>query len=287
MHSFFKHTVGKKEVLNLYYKKLDALQIPVNFITVETSFGDTNVIITKNNNLTPLVLVHGLYSCAPIALEKLKALTQKFKIYAIDILGQPNISDEVKLQPSSNDYGKWMYEIISRLQLFNVYLVGCSLGGFIAYKALAYEESRIAKAFLISPTGFVKGNFVKGFFSIYVPLKLYQWKKQSKQLSRIENVLCVEKDAFRFNFLSKLILYYQLAFLPLVKVKPKEAQQITTPIYIFAAAKDVLVPGNKLIEKAKRILPSLEEVVLFKQGKNQFNHKDLHIIVQHILNSEK
>lgn len=287
MHSFFKNTESKKEVLNLYYKKLDALHVNVDFITVETSFGDTNIITTKNSNLTPLVLVHGLYSCAPIALEKFKGLTHKFKIYAIDILGQPNISDEVRLQPTSNDYGKWMYEIISRLQLFKVYLVGCSLGGYIAYKTLAYEESRIAKAFLISPTGFVKCNFIKVFFTIYVPLKLYQWKKKSKQLGVIENVLSTEKDAFRFNFLSKLILNYQLSFLPLIRVKQKEAKQIITPIYMFAAEKDVFVPGNKLIEKAKKILPSLEEIILFKHAKNQFTSKDLNIIVQYILNSEK
>ncbi|MDD7913634.1 alpha/beta hydrolase [Polaribacter ponticola] len=285
MHSFFKNAVGKKEVLNFYYKKLDTLNFEVDFITVETSFGDTNIITTKNNNLTPLVLVHGLYSCAPFALDNFKALEQNFKVYAIDILGQPNISDEIRLNSKSNEYGKWMYEIISRLHLFNVYLVGYSLGGYIAYKTLAYEESRIAKAFLISPTGFVKGSIIKLFFSIYVPLKLYKWKQDSKQLAVIVNALSTEKDAFNLHFLSKLIANYKFDFLPLAKVKKKEAKRITTPIYIFAAVKDIVVPGNKLIQKAKKILPSLESVLLLKEGKNQFNTEDKNMITAHILES--
>ena len=285
MHSFFKNTVGKKEVLNFYYKKLDTLNFEVDFITVETSFGDTNIIITKNNNLTPLVMVHGLYSCAPFALDNFKALEQNFKIYAIDILGQPNISDEIRLHPSSNDYGKWMYEIISRLHLFNVYLVGFSLGGYIAYKTLAFEESRIAKAFLISPTGFVSGNFMKLFFTFYLPLKLYQWKQDSKQLAIISNALCTEKDTFNLHFLSKLIVNYKLGFLPFVKVKKKEAKRITTPIYIFAAAKDIVVPGNKLIRKSKNLLPSLQDVLLLKNSKNQFNTEGINMITAHILES--
>ena len=285
MHSYFKNTVGKKEVLNLYYKKLDALNFHVNFITVETSFGDTNIITTKNNNPIPLVLVHGLYSCAPFALENFKALAQNFKIYAIDILGQPNISDEVRLDPTSNDYGKWMYEIISRLQLYNVYLVGTSLGGYIAYKTLAYEESRIAKAFLISPTGFVNGNLLKVLFTVYVPLKLYQWKQQSKQLAILANALCTEKDAFNVHFLSKLIINYKFGFLPLINVKKEDAKQITTPIYIFAATKDLVVPGNKLIQKAKKLLPTLKEIIVLKGSKNLLSTNDKNTVTTYILES--
>ena len=106
MHSFYDNTELKKEIIDLYYKKLNELDIDYEFLTVETSFGDTNIIVTGKVNKPPLVLVHGENSCVPMAICKLKGLEDKFRIYAIDVLGQPNLSDDVRLSMKTDDYGK-------------------------------------------------------------------------------------------------------------------------------------------------------------------------------------
>mgnify|MGYP000436356608 CR=1 FL=1 len=58
-----------------------------------------------------LFLVHGLNSCAPFAFDTVSFLIEKYQILAIDILGEPNKSDFVRLNKKNASYGKWLLEI--------------------------------------------------------------------------------------------------------------------------------------------------------------------------------
>ena len=71
MKSFFSSPSAKNTILEMYYNKLDELPINYEFQKIERSFGDTNIILTGENNNPPLVLIHGSNGCAPIALEAL------------------------------------------------------------------------------------------------------------------------------------------------------------------------------------------------------------------------
>ncbi|QGY42204.1 hypothetical protein GM418_00595 [Maribellus comscasis] len=68
-----------------------------------------------------MVLLHDSNSCAPAAIEILIDLTRNFRIYAVDIPGQSNLNEEFLLDVNDNSYGKWMYEILSRLAVKNAF----------------------------------------------------------------------------------------------------------------------------------------------------------------------
>ena len=74
-------------------------------------------------------------------------------------------------------------------------------------------------------------------------------------------------------------------FSPLPIISKKNAQKITTPITIFAAEKDLMFPGGKMIKRAKRIFPTLKEVVLLKGSKHVPSNKGFNEIEEEILNS--
>lgn len=59
MPSFFKNPQVKSEIEKLYQDKLDELSIRCEFLTVETTFGDTNIILTGKLAKRPPVLLHG------------------------------------------------------------------------------------------------------------------------------------------------------------------------------------------------------------------------------------
>lgn len=157
----------KEQMLRFYYKTLDTLNVNFEFKTVETSFGDTNVILLNNTNKPQLILVHGLASCAPFAIETLKGLDKYFKVYAIDILNEPNLSDNYKLNPLKNEHSKWFYEVLSCLQIYNAYFVGFSLGGYVGLQTLITDSTRFKKAFLINPLGIVKNKKELGTLQPY------------------------------------------------------------------------------------------------------------------------
>ena len=96
MKSLFKTEVGKSEILSLYDQKLDELNINFEYIQVETSFGTTNIIATGSPLNPPIIIIHGSNGCAPIALETYPNLSRKFRVYAVDVIAQPNKSAETR-----------------------------------------------------------------------------------------------------------------------------------------------------------------------------------------------
>ncbi len=268
MKSFFSSPKAKQEIEELYQIKLDELSIDHEFMIVETSFGDTNIIVTGKTEHPPLVLLHGANGCAPIALEALISLAENYRVYAVDIVGQPNLSDEVRPNMKDDSYGQWMYEIMTRLNLRNATLVGISFGGFISWKTLIFDEKRIANTFLIVPAGIVNGNPVKTWWNIFMPIFLFRQKKIEKYLHRFLDVLFTEKDKFAVQFLSKVFLHFEMDFSPVPLIKKDEAKKITTPVHFIIAKNDLLFPGIKMQKRIRKIFPSLGRVLMLETSKH-------------------
>jgi len=284
MSTFFRNRQAKKEIEKLYQSKLGELPITYEFLKIETSFGDTNVVLTGDKDKPPLVLLHGSNGCAPIAIEAMLGLVQDFRIYAIDVIGQPNLSAETRPSMKNLDYGKWMFEIMSRLNIEKTILVGISFGGFISWKTLVYDDRKISRAFLIVPAGIVNGNALKNIWKIFIPMHLYRWRQQTKYILQFLNELFTENDDFALAFLSKVFLHFKMDFSAIPLIKKEEAKKIKTPVNIIAADKDLLFPGAKMIKRAKEIFPSLNEVLLLKDSKHVPNQNGNNRIVELIKN---
>tara|TARA_R110001606_G_scaffold160907_1_gene304879 strand:- start:1142 stop:1402 length:261 start_codon:yes stop_codon:yes gene_type:complete len=74
-------------------------------------------------------------------------------------------------------------------------------------------------------------------------------------------------------------------FTPVPVIKKEEAQLIQTPITIFAAKKDIMFPGSKMLKRAKKIFPSLRTTVLLENSKHVQNSSDNEKIESMILNN--
>ncbi|KOH45339.1 hypothetical protein NC99_18570 [Sunxiuqinia dokdonensis] len=285
MNTFFNGLDTRKEMIRMYYQKLDKLPISYEQKMIETTFGDTNLVITGPEGKPPLVLLHDTNSCAPLALESMVELTYHFRVYAIDVLGQPNLSEELRLNMKDNTYGKWMYEILSRFGLQNTSLVGISRGGFIALKTLIFDEKRIARTFLITPEGIVNGNPLQLFMKVILPLKMYRATKSTKYLNWFLEEFYTEENEFSKAFLSNVYLHYKIDLSKAPLIRKKEALQIKTPVHIIAAEKDLLFPGKKLIKRANTIFPLLSEVVLLRNSKHILSKQDNRKTTELIRNS--
>lgn len=271
---FFKSKEGKEKILTLYNQKLNELNIKYSEKLIETKFGVTNVIITGDTKNPPLLLIHGTGGCAPQILESFPNLSSKYCVYAIDVLAQPNKSAENRLDMKSLDYGKWITELIETLQLTEVTLVGFSFGGFIALKTLEFNQKFVKHAFLIAPVYIVNGNPFVGLFKMFIPLKKFIKTNNDHYLKKVIKALFSEADDFAIQFMGTTFQNCNMDFSPLPIIAKKSAQQIETPITIFACKKDIMFPGRKMIKRAKRIFSSIEDVVLIEDAKHVPDSKD-------------
>jgi pimeloyl-ACP methyl ester carboxylesterase len=285
MKPLYKSPVHKKVILKIYQEKLDELNIDYHFKEVMTQFGKTNIVVTGNAENPPLVLVHGSNGCAPIGLEIFPKLAQKYQVFAVDVIAQPNRSSETRPSMKDNSYGKWMNEVMEKMNLKGVTMVGFSFGGLIIWKTLVENESRIKEAFLICPAGIVNGNPLKAIFKVFIPMKRYMWTKKIKFVERFLSALFTERDEFAVKFLSKVFLDFEMDFSPIPTIKENEAKKITIPLTIIGADDDLIFPGAKLLKRAKSIFPSLKKEWLLNDSKHVQRRVDNQKIEALILNS--
>ena len=272
--SLYKSVAVKEKVISLYHKKLKELNIDYDFVKVNTSFGMTNVIKTGEANKPPLVLVHGANGCAPIALEVYPNLTKKYQVFSVDVLGEPNLSNETRLNKKDNSFGKWLNEVINKLAIDEVTLVGFSLGGLVIWKTLLDDESKIKEAFLTASVGIVNGNPLKGLFKIFIPMKRYIKSGNPDLLKKFIDAMFSEQDDFAFDFLGLVVKGFDMDFSPIPLIKEKEAKNIKTPITIIGAENDIMFPGQKMIKRAKKIFPSLKKMLFLENSKHVQSRAD-------------
>ncbi|MGB0392097.1 MAG: alpha/beta fold hydrolase [Salibacteraceae bacterium] len=284
MQSLYKSEKGKKEILALYEKKLVELNLSSDSLNVSTTYGNTHVIRVGENSKPPLLLIHGSNGCAPIALETYPHLTEKYQVFAIDVLAQPNKSEETRLSMKDNSYGDWVFQILDVLQLENVTMVGFSFGGLIILKTLLFNESKIKEVFLSAPAFLVNGNPIKALFKVFIPMKRFMKGQNPKFLKKFLAELFTDEDEFALKYLAKVFVHFNMDFTPVPIIKNKEAQSITTPITLIAAKNDLMFPGEKMVKRAKKIFPSLKNSVLLPNSKHVQGKRDNELIEGLILN---
>lgn len=279
----FKSKQGKKEILSLYDKKLESLNLEFEYLSVQTSFGKTNIIATGDPANPPIIIVHGSNGCAPIALETYANLHNTFRVYAVDVLAQPNKSADTRLSMKDDSYGKWMNEIITDLKIESVTMAGFSFGGLIILKTLEHDEAKIKEVYLSAPAYIVNGNPLKAIFKVFIPMKRYMKTKKVKHVEKFLSHLFTDRDEFAIEFLSKVFLEFEMDFTPVPVIDAKAAKEITTPITLFAAQNDILFPGNKIIKRATKIFPSLKKSTLLEHSKHVQNKEQNKQIEQEIM----
>lgn len=274
MKSLYKSEFGKKEILALYNQKLNELEIEYEHKLIDTNYGETSIISVGDATKPPLLLVHGANGCAPIALETYPNLCEKFQVFAVDVLAQPNKSSENRLSMKDNSYGLWLNDLINKLKLKNVTMAGFSFGGLIILKTLIQNENNIKEVFLTAPAFIVNGNPLIALFKVFIPMKRYIKTQNNKYLEKFLKVLFTEKDEFAIQYLSKVFLHFSMDFTPVPVIKKEEAELIKTPITIVAAKNDIMFPGMRMIKRANKIFPSLKNTVLLESSKHVQNRAD-------------
>ena len=274
MKTLYKSKEGKKAIWSLYDQKLESLNLNVSHKKVKTSYGQTHVLVTGNQNKPPIVLIHGVNACAPIALETYKGLVDHFLVYAVDIPAQPNKSDSIRIPLGDDSYGKWMYEVFDELSLEEVYMAGFSFGGLVILKTLEYDESKVKEVFLASPAYIVNGNPLKAITKVFIPMLRYMRSGKMKFVERFLDEVFTEKDPFAIAFLSQVFKSFNMDMRMMPEISKRKAYQIKTPITLFAAKKDIIFPGEKMIKRALKIFPSLKAHYLLEDSKHVQSTED-------------
>lgn len=222
----------------VYQTYLDRLPAGAELLSIDTSYGRTNVLRIGEVGYPALVLLHARNSCAPLAIRYFLDLLPRFRIYAIDLPGQPNLSAEVRLPPRTNAYGQWMHELLSKLGVWYANLVGIELGAYAVLKSLKFDARRVAAAYLVTPLGLHSASKWQHYWWQQRPFFGIFQSSPTKKIRKLAYSTWEEPDDEVLGFWSEVLPFYRPDNSYLPAMNPDVLSGLTTPIYCFVGSED-------------------------------------------------
>ena len=152
----FRSVEARDRYLKVYDLRSRDWPVPQETLLADTAYGPTFVRISGPADAPPLVLLHGAGGNSLQWIPNAHALSQHFRIYAVDNIFDFGRSVYTRDISTPDDFTTWLDELFNTLNLKdNINLVGLSYGGWItAEYALRFPE-RLHKIVLLAPAGTV------------------------------------------------------------------------------------------------------------------------------------
>lgn len=162
----FRTIESQEEYFKTYDKSLNLMNVEVVEKYVTTTYGDSHVICCGDHKKPPLVLLHAASCGSPIWYKNMEAWSQRFCIYAIDLIGEASKSILTCKMSTPKNIAKWLDETIDGLELNKFYLCGLSIGGWNAANYTSFYPEKVLKLVLLSPVQTFAKMYRSYFFKI-------------------------------------------------------------------------------------------------------------------------
>lgn len=268
--SVFKSRQGREAILAVYEGLLRRAPIPLEEIWLATRCGETFIVACGEKALPPLILLHGSSSNAAMWLGDLVAYAKHFRVYAVDIPGEPGKSFDRRPDLKTAAYAEWMEDVLEGLEIKRTSLLGISLGGWLALKFAVAHPDQVDRLALLCPSG-IGSQKVAAVFQAAL-LKLFgKWGEQ-KAIRAIMGVPQLSAETVEY---CRLISRH---FSPVMEQIPvfsdEQLQRIICPALVVAGGHDVLIDSYRTIQRVRSKLPDAQAVFLPEAGHGLIDQKD-------------
>ena len=147
----FRSAAHEAAFLSIYDAALGLWPVPYSEIDVSTRFGSTHIIVSGPEDAPPLVLLHWERFNSTIWSPIIGQLSQNYRTYAIDVIGDAGKSVVGRRTRSRPDLALWLHEVLQALDIEEIHLLGHSYGGFIAMNFALLYPSFVRRMAVLAP----------------------------------------------------------------------------------------------------------------------------------------
>jgi pimeloyl-ACP methyl ester carboxylesterase len=146
----FPDRVKRERYFKQYDESLKQWNIDIETFYIETTFGRTHVIACGPKDAQPVVLLHGMTVSSTMWFANAPHWSQNHRVYAIDTIGDFGKSECVRPITNRTELNTWLNEVLDALNINDIYLIGHSMGGWIALQ-FSLQSERVKKLVLLAP----------------------------------------------------------------------------------------------------------------------------------------
>jgi len=258
----FKSSEGKNSILAFYDTILEKWPLAYETVNIPTRHGNTFIIGCGEPTAPPLILLHGSSSNSAMWIGDAAEYCRHYRVYAIDIPGEPGKSEAVRSDLNGPAYTEWLNDIFNVLNLKKATIIGISLGGWMALKfSTAYPE-KIDKLVLLCPSGVAPQKLS---FMLRALQLMFLGKRGTDRLIRIVNGNAdVPGEAIAYSRLIADNFNPRVEFVPIFS--DEELKRLSMPVLLIAGEKDVLLNSKKTTARLEKLLPRLKVNILSGAG---------------------
>ena len=238
-------------------------------IVIETAWGRT-ALLSKNHKrkeLEPILFIPGFRTCGIFwdINGNLSSLYDNYRIYLLDVLGQPGLSHYRAPWVRSVDYGLWLAEVIEALGLEKVNVAGVSFGGFLIFKLARAANELIKRAFVCNPVGLrmIRYNWTTMYYNA-LPYVVRTEDSLNQFMDNIiindPDILSGEKRALIFEYLQSTIKYDRLKTGYPYRFSDKELKYLQAETHLIVDEGDAFINQIATQKRARKVLPNLKAI---------------------------
>jgi pimeloyl-ACP methyl ester carboxylesterase len=188
----FKSKQGEAEYMAAYEASMKLWPVPYEHRDVTGRYGRTHLVVTGPEGAPPLVLLHMDYLSLAMWAANIAEFSRDYRVYALDIMGQPGKSVPDRPIRNREDAVAWMSEVLDGLELERVTLIGASYGGWFTLNYAICAPERLERIVLLSPGGSFLAERPK-FYLYALPTMILPFLPQRLLFDRfVRSLICKE-----------------------------------------------------------------------------------------------
>ncbi|WPC39779.1 alpha/beta hydrolase [Clostridium sp. JS66] len=266
-NTVFKTQEGKNDVIKRYDLFLEKWALSYEKFYVDTVYGKTFIIASGEKSNPPLILLHGSGMNSVMWLRDMQKYSRNYRVYAIDILGEPGKSDENRPSLNGSYYAEWLKDVFDDLSLKKASIVGISLGAWLAIKFSVSYPEKVSKLVLLCPSGVGKQKNSFVFKAIFYAL--LGEKGIDKLYYKVNGNQPIPEEMLKYQKLIGKNFNYRRETIPIFS--DNELKLLTMPTILFVGAKDIMLYSDKTARRLRELLPHSEINIIAEAGHSNVN----------------
>jgi pimeloyl-ACP methyl ester carboxylesterase len=255
LSGIYKSATGGEAVRERYAEILRDWPVPNEQLRIATRHGETFMVASGPGDGPALILLHGSAINSAMWMGDVTRWAEHFRVFAVDLPGEPGFSDSARLPLASGAYGEWLADVMAGLGLQRASFVGISLGGWMAVDFATRNPDKVEKLVLLSPGGIGRHRNVLLWA---LPLLLLGGWGRKRLLRIISGPAAAgeSEEAREFARFTALIFKH---FRPRTERLPPFDDQalarLAMPVLAILGGRDVFIDSPGTRERLGRILP--------------------------------
>ncbi|CAI7973401.1 Alpha/beta hydrolase [Frankia sp. Hr75.2] len=270
MSTIYKTEAGGNEIQRRYAEILNGWPVPAEHLHLSTREGETFVVVSGPPGAPPLLLLHGSGTNAAIWMSDVPAWAEHFRVYAVDLIGEPGLSAPARPPLNSEAYALWLDDVLGALGITRTAVVGASLGGWLALDYATRRPDRVDHLVVLCPGGLGKQKM--GWLPKAILLRPFgKWgrRKTLKTVAGIDFSTIQTAAGLDTSRTQEFIDYVMLTaahFKPRIERLPlfsdDALHRLTMPMLVIVGERDAMLDSHETAQRVAHTVPHATVTIL-------------------------